>query len=135
MRVERMKSKLKRAGDLLLLTAAAILSGALAADAAGRLATVPRFWTAGGRLLLVGLFVGVLTWILKLKGAPGGRAALAAALLIVGAARWLRGTAAVPPDPPLLAAECIGVLLAWLAVRRRRREVTEEVKRRELSWR
>jgi len=131
--VGRMKSKLNRAGDLLLLTTAAVLSGAFVADAIGRAATVPRLWTAGGRLLLAGLFVGTLTWILKLNGARGGRFALAAALLIVGAARWLRGTAAVPPDPPLLAAEAIGLLLAWLAVRRRRREVAEEAKRRELA--
>lgn len=126
-----MNAKPARVGDLLLLAAAAVLSGGLAADVAGKFAEVARLWTAGGRLLAAGLTVGVAAWVIQLKGGRGGRTALAAALLLIGAARWLRGTAAVPPDPPLLAAECIGVLLAWLAVRRRRREAAKNAERRE----
>lgn len=128
-----MKSNLTRAGDVLLLPAAVLLSAALFADATGRLASVPRLWTTGGRLLVGGIGIGLLAWTFQMGGGRGGRVALAGALLLIAAARWLRGTAAVPPDPPLLAAECIGVLLVWFAVRRRRREVAKFAKKREIT--
>lgn len=127
-----MSITMKRAGDILTLAATVLLSAGLVADVTGKLADVPRLWTAGGLLLGAGLIAGAAAWIFQLSGSRGGRTAFTSALLLILVARWLRGTAAVSPDPPLLAAECIGVLLAWLAVRRRRRDILAAARKREL---
>jgi len=118
-----MKTWVKRAGDVMLLIGAIVLSAAVIGDVVGKLARVPLLWIAGGHLLLAGLVTGTVAWIFRLMDNRGGRVAVLVALLLIGAARWLRGTSGVRPDSPLLAAECIAVLLMWLAVHRRPPEV------------
>ncbi|MEX0891529.1 MAG: hypothetical protein WEB88_05105 [Gemmatimonadota bacterium] len=50
-----------------------------------------------------------------MTGAPGTRCAplagLAAALILLALSRWIRGHPAVPPDPPVVAAEALALVL------------------------
>lgn len=106
------------ARNVLLLLATVFLACGFVADVAGKLAGWPRLWTAGGHLLEGGLVAAGTAWILGGFNFRNGRWPLPAAVLVVAAARYLRGSAAVPPDPPLLVAECVSVLLVWLVARR-----------------
>lgn len=106
----------------------AFLTGAFLADAVGRLLGSVELWTVGGYLSLAGIAAGIAAAVPGLVDyrytvPPDGSARRRArkhgwvngsALLLFALARWVRGDAAVAPDPPLLALEALGAaLLAW----------------------
>jgi hypothetical protein len=127
-----------RTGRATSLIHAATLSGLAAAyglDLIGVLLALPAVWTAGGVLGWPAIAAGVLATLLTsydyLSGPPRGSmrgparrwhlplAVLGVALYALS--RWVRGTAAVPPDPVLLWSQGIAVALwAWSFLARRR---------------
>lgn len=110
---------------------AALLGAALAGDLTGLAFQRPALWIAAAHLALAGVVLGVAGAAarLALRLAPRAAAepfgsgrrgfALAAALALFALARWVRGHPAVPPDPPVIGAEMIGVALLALAHGRR----------------
>jgi uncharacterized membrane protein len=97
---------------------AVLLCAALTADLAGVALRRPALWSVAAHLALAGVVLGVLgaaAW-LRLSGRSGWRGlALALALALFALARWVRGHPAVPPDPPVIGAEVIGIALLALA--------------------
>jgi|GEM_PF-4741184 len=104
----------------LVLVPAALLDTAFALDLAGRWLHLEGLWTAGARVAVVGIAAGLLLGLpAGVAGArAGGRrtgryAALTlAGLALFALARWVRGDEAIPPEPVLVAAEGIAVVLA-----------------------
>ena len=69
----------------------------------------------GGRLAVLAIALGAACVIALGKR---GRVFWIIAVLLLALARWLRGSAGVPPDPPLLVMQLIAVLLMlWRVVR------------------
>lgn len=103
----------------------AFLWGAFAFDLAGLALGRPAWWTTGAHLAAAGVALGLLAAVSGAldylhtvpPGSTGKRRATKhaavnlAALALFALARWLRGDAAVPPDPALLGAEAIAVAL------------------------
>lgn len=101
--------------------ALALLLGAAAADLLGAAMDAPMLWEAGARLALAGIAAGGLALLagLRREGRRWRRtAALLAALGLFALAAWVRGSAAIPPDPGVLLVEAIAAALllvaAWL---------------------
>ncbi len=105
---------------ILVLVPAALLDTAFGLDLAGRWLHLEGLWTAGARVAVVGIAAGLLVGVpVGIAGARAGgrRAGRFAALTLAGLAlfalaRWVRGDEAIPPEPVLVAAEGIAVVLA-----------------------
>jgi hypothetical protein len=97
------------------LLASAMLAGSALLDLMGRILGQSRFWIAGGWILPIGVLAAVVGFAASCLQRPRrGALLLLTAALLAGLARWLRGSAAVPPDPPLVAAELLSVVFALL---------------------
>jgi uncharacterized membrane protein/nitrite reductase/ring-hydroxylating ferredoxin subunit len=106
----------------------AFLVGAFVADLAGILLGEPRLWTVGAYLAVAGIATalvaavpGMIDWRYVLPAGSSGRKRATrhgllnvSAVVLFAAARWLRGDAAVAPDPPLVGLEGIGVVLLMM---------------------
>jgi hypothetical protein len=107
------------------LAAAATFFLAFVLDAAGRLLHREALWRLGGHLWMVALLVGSVAWLtLILERREGGRrhgvVLVLGAVAVAALARWVRGSAGVPPDPPVEAAEAISavlILAGWFRAR------------------
>jgi hypothetical protein len=107
------------------LLASAVLAFAALLDLVGRILGQGWFWIAGGWVLPVGVIAAAAAGLVCLTGRPRrGTLLLLTAAFLAGLARWLRGSAAVPPDPPLIAAEILAVLFALLGYWRTRERIT-----------
>jgi len=124
-----------RASSLLHAATLTGLGAAYGLDLTGVLLAVPGVWTAGGVLGWPAVAAGVLATLLtsydylsdpprgSMRGPPRLWHLLLAVLgvALYALSRWVRGTAAVPPDPVLLWSQGIAVALwAWSFLARRR---------------
>lgn len=115
----------ERLGSGALALALSLLAAATGADLLGSLTGLRALWIAGADLGTLGVVAGAFAVGLRLPAllrASRGRAARFAALALPGlalfaVARWVRGDAAIPPDPAVLLAEPVALLLLWLARR------------------
>lgn len=112
----------------LTAAAAACLAVAVVMDGGGLAGGQVQLWTVGAWLHLAAavlaptaLVVGAARLVLPARGgaprrlvAPLAALAVAGSLLALG--RWIRGHPAVPPDPPILAAEIAALLVLLLAL-------------------
>jgi nitrite reductase/ring-hydroxylating ferredoxin subunit/uncharacterized membrane protein len=106
----------------------AFLIGGFLADLVGRIFGWQELWTVGGYLVVAGIFAGLLAAIPGIidyrytvppessgkKRARKHALVNVSALVIFALARWVRGDAAVAPDPPILVLEAIGAGLLLL---------------------
>jgi hypothetical protein len=103
--------------ELLRLAATTVLALGATLDSVGRIARSTVIWRAGGHVFIAGLLLAALAAILLFARKPRrGLTPLLIGLLIGSLARWLRGSAGVPPDRALLVGEwiCVGLLLwSW----------------------
>ncbi|HEV2146312.1 MAG TPA: hypothetical protein VGR37_02755 [Longimicrobiaceae bacterium] len=105
----------------LVLLPALLLDTAFALDLVGRLLDAGGLWTAGGRVGTAGVVAGLVAGLpAGLTGARrrGGRTAAFALPYLAGVAlfalaRWVRGDAAIPPEPVLVGAEGMATLLVY----------------------
>lgn len=110
------------------LLATMLLGCATAFDLGGRAFDIPLLWRWGGHLLVLGIVVSSAHWLVSIfvmKGKRRGIMLWFAALCCYALARWVRGSASVPPDPPLQALEIIGLILLIIALWRSRSERRE----------
>lgn len=110
--------------DRMLLATAAVFVLAFLLDAAGRVLRQSAVWRVGGYLWLVALGLGAVVCLMMVfKPRPGRRRRgvilVLSAVALAALVRWVRGSAGVPADPPLLAAEFVSAALLVLATRRR----------------
>ena len=89
-------------------------------DLVGRLAARSLIWTLGAHAASTAIGLATLAWAARWwAGVRPGRWLWLFAILAFGVARFLRGSAGVSPDPPLIGLEVIGVLAglgsAWRA--------------------
>ena len=103
----------------LVIPCAAVLL-ALIIDAAGLLLDAAALHRAGAQLAQLAIALGALAWIARMMS-PTTRRGLVLwliGLLMLALARWVRGSAAVPPDAPLVGLQVLGcALLLWGARR------------------
>lgn len=100
-----------------------ILAAATATDLLGARADLPALWAAGAHLVAAGVVVGTLataSLVASLRRGSKGRALRGAglaglALALFALTRWVRGDAAIPPDPAILLAEPLALGLLGLA--------------------
>jgi len=106
------------ANKAIRLGAALLLWLVVGLDGLGLALHFEALWRGAGRLAWLALTVAVIGGLLQRKVGGGGLRALSLLLgmLLFALARWLRGSAGVPPDPPLLAAAVIGAALYTLAL-------------------
>jgi uncharacterized membrane protein len=118
-----------RGGSAIALLAFAVLAAAALVDVTGTLGVLSGGWPRISHALTVaGLAAGLIAVLLRvLTGRRGARRARRATTLelialgvLLGAWR-LRGHPAIPPDPPLLGAALIALLLLAVAAAWRRR--------------
>lgn len=114
------------------LGAAALLWLAVGLDCVGVALHAEAVWRLGGLLAWAALFAAVLAIPLSTRTHAGCLRVVIAGIGIAFFAlgRWLRGSAGVPPDAPLLAAAIIGAALftvAWLFPRAPRRSPGSEI--------
>src|SRR5688572_15542735 len=103
----------------LVFFAAALLTAAALADLVGVVLRASWLTRAGAQVCVVGIVLGsiCLVWWLALRNTTRrGWMLWTFALVCFGLARWVRGSAGVPPDAPLVGVEVIGVVLALVAV-------------------
>jgi len=110
---------------LLVLAPAVLLDAAFSLDLLGRLFDAEGPWTLGAHAAAAGVAAGVLAGLpagtLGARAGPGRRVRFAAlygaGLALFALARWVRGDAAIPPEPVLVAVEGIADALllagAW----------------------
>ncbi len=99
-----------------------LLMGAFALDVAGRFLSQSALWTLGARANALGVVCGLVVWCTAWFGpVRSGQISWLCALAAFALARFLRGSAGVPPDPPLLVLTAIGSLLLAFSWWRRRR--------------
>ena len=107
----------RRFPEWLRLAATTVLAFGVALDSVGRLSRNAFIWRVGGHVFSAGILLAAITAIVLIARKPRHGAFLFLIVLLIGAlARWLRGSAGVPPDNVLLAAEwtCVGLLLlSW----------------------
>lgn len=110
----------------------AFLIGGFVADLGGRVLDWPELWTAGAYLVVAGIAAGLLAAVPGIidyrytvppessgkKRARKHALVNVSALVIFAVARWVRGDAAVAPDPPILVLEALGagllIFAGWL---------------------
>lgn len=109
----------------LVLGPAVLLDIAFSLDLLGRLFGAEGLWTLGAHVSVAGVAAGLLAGLpagVTGARAGGGRPVRFAVLYLVGLAlfalaRWVRGDAAIPPEPVLVTAEGIADVLvlagAW----------------------
>ncbi len=110
---------------VLVLGPAVLLDIAFSLDLLGRLFGAEGLWTLGAHIAVAGVAAGVLAGlpagILGARVARGRPVRFAvlylAGLALFALARWVRGDAAIPPEPVLVAAEAVADVLvlagAW----------------------
>lgn len=110
---------------VLVLGPAVLLDIAFSLDLLGRLFGAEGLWTLGAHVAVAGVAGGVLAGLpagIAGAWAGGGRPVRFAVLYLAGLAlfalaRWVRGDAAIPPEPVLVAAEAVADVLvlagAW----------------------
>ncbi|MEX2283020.1 MAG: hypothetical protein WEE89_11105 [Gemmatimonadota bacterium] len=97
---------------------------ALTLDLTGRAAGIPPLWIVGAHAAELGILAWLPGWWI---GPRVARLAWYVTLVAFFLARFLRGTAGVPPDPPLIMLEVLGVGLAlrcWFKARSAERRAT-----------
>ena len=100
--------KLSRVVTVVLLFAAFML------DALGRVFERPFLWEGGAHLMSAGVGLGLLVWIAAWFVSSRGQVSALLSLVCCALARFLRGSAGVPPDTPLVVLAGLGALLmAW----------------------
>jgi len=107
----------------LLFCTAALLVVVSLADLVGVALRVSWLTRAGAHLGTAGILLGAIClvpWAARKSTRRRGWLLWTAALMCFSLARWVRGSAGVPPDAPLIAAEIIGAVLAVAAVWRGR---------------
>ncbi|MDQ3389389.1 MAG: hypothetical protein M3483_07800 [Gemmatimonadota bacterium] len=115
----------------LRILTATVLAAALTFDLLGIALEREGMWTAGHSLLTAGIAlalfaVGLRGLLASQRYAPGWRRTVLLPLLpisLLALARWVRGAPEVAPDPPVLLAEALGVILlaiSWQWGRARR---------------
>jgi hypothetical protein len=107
----------RRFPESLRLAATTVLAFGVVLDSVGRLSRNAFIWRVGGHVLGAGILLAAITAIVLIARKPRRGVIPFLIVLLIGAlARWLRGSAGVPPDNVLLAAEwiCVGILLlSW----------------------
>lgn len=110
---------------VLVLGPAVLLDIAFSLDLLGRLFGAEGLWTLGAHVAVAGVAAGVLAGLpagILGARAGGGRPVRFAVLYLAGLAlfalaRWVRGDAAIPPEPVLVTAEAVADVLvlagAW----------------------
>ncbi len=102
----------------------AFMAGAFVFDVAGAFTGSPALWTTGAHLALAGVVTGVIAAIPGVvdliytvppnssgkKRALRHMASMLSAMALFALARWLRGSAANPPDAVVLGMEALGAL-------------------------
>jgi hypothetical protein len=104
--------------------ALALFIAALALDLSGRVAGIRLLWIIGAHAVELGILVWLPGWWI---GPRVARLSWYATLIVFFLARFLRGTAGVPPDPPLIMLDVLGVGLAvrfWWRARSEERRAT-----------
>ena len=105
----------------------ALLCAAFALDALGRLLERPALWVGGAHLISAGVVLGLLVWSAAWFVSARGQISALLSLLCGALARFLRGSAGVPPDTPLVALAGLGALLmAWSWWRWRRATLPQQ---------
>jgi hypothetical protein len=93
-----------------------LLIAALLLDVTGRVLDSLTLWTAGAHITEIGVSLGVAVACLTLiEGVRRGQLLWLSGLTMFTLARILRGSAAVPPDAPLLVASALGCALTIAA--------------------
>jgi hypothetical protein len=104
--------------------AALLLLSSLVLDLGGRLLDESRSWMAGAHLNSAGVLLGLMVWTLSwLQSARAGATLWLLGLCLFGLARFLRGSAGVQPEIPLIGLSAAGTALLALSYWRRRRAV------------
>ncbi len=110
---------------VLVLGPAVLLDTAFSLDLLGRLFGAEGLWTLGAHAAVAGVAAGLLGGVpAGVAGARAGRgrplrfaAFYLAGLALFALARWVRGDAAIPPEPVLVAVELVADVLvlagAW----------------------
>ena len=110
---------------VLVLGPAVLLDTAFSLDLLGRLFGAEGLWTLGAHVAVSGVAAGLLAGLpagITGARAGSGRPVRFAVLYLAGLAlfalaRWVRGDAAIPPEPVLVAAEAVADMLvlggAW----------------------
>lgn len=110
---------------VLVLAPAVLLDTAFSLDLLGRLLDAEGLWTLGAHAAVAGVAAGLLAGLpAGTLGARGGRGRpvrfaglYGTGLALFALARWVRGDAAIPPEPVLVAVEGMADVLvlagAW----------------------
>lgn len=110
---------------VLVLVPAVLLDTAFSLDLLGRLFGAEGLWTLGAHVAVAGVAAGLVAGLpAGVMGARAGRGRAVrfavlylAGLALFALARWVRGDAAIPPEPVLVTAEAVADVLllagAW----------------------
>ncbi|MGH7467121.1 MAG: hypothetical protein ACRENP_03960 [Longimicrobiales bacterium] len=109
---ERQHTLLYRAQHGLRNVALALLVLAFTLDLGGRLTGRVWLWMAGGYCSSAGIALGLVAWALAwFQRRHGGQLLWLFGLMLFALARFLRGSAGVPPDSPLVVLNGMGCFL------------------------